>query len=490
MPPVNSESLLSDIEDLTISHPVSYHYFSAEERDAVRKNLLCWFDQEKREMPWRKPFDPEMTKEQFAQRAYEVWVSEIMLQQTQVATVIRYYNTWMEKWPTIHDLAKASLEEVNQIWAGLGYYSRAKRLLEGAQKVTAFFSGVLPPDAATLEKDIPGIGRYTAGAIASIAYNKKAALVDGNVMRVLARVRAVGGDTKSKGVIDLIWKLAEDLVPADRPGDFNQALMELGALVCTPLNPQCNACPIKYQCIALREKNAGGQIENEETEENICNFCEASGCEGWEVTRYPRKNVKKPPRDEECAVCILERRRENSSSFLLIKRPAQGLWAGLWEFPSVELSLGTATDSPPPPAKRRRRTDSLDCKKKSENGPEARAQLIGDMLSSLFGYNIMNNCARQEIGSVLHLFSHIRKVYHVEWVIIEDPTGDVEIVVEEGKNVDKQERRETRWLTREELNEAAIPTGMKKCLKAMDTMVKSKSKFKKSKDIRQFFAKK
>jgi A/G-specific adenine glycosylase len=160
------------------------------------------------------------------QRAYEVWVSEIMLQQTQVNTVIPYYERWMAKWSTVADLALATAEEVNELWSGLGYYSRASRLHAGAKLLVEKHGGTLPKDPAELKKTVPGIGPYTAGAITSIAYGVQAELVDGNVARVYSRMRAVGGDPKAKATDSLIWKLAAEAVPADRPGAYNQALME------------------------------------------------------------------------------------------------------------------------------------------------------------------------------------------------------------------------------------------------------------------------
>ncbi|XP_037005139.2 adenine DNA glycosylase isoform X4 [Artibeus jamaicensis] len=212
-----------------------------------RENLLSWYDREKRDLPWRRWAEGE---EDLDRRAYAVWVSEVMLQQTQVATVIDYYTRWMQKWPTLQDLASASLEEVNQLWAGLGYYSRGRRLQEGARKVVKELRGHVPRTAETLQRLLPGVGRYTAGAIASIAFGQVTGVVDGNVLRVLCRVRVIGADPSSTLVSQQLWSLAQQLVDPARPGDFNQAAMELGATVCTPQHPLCSQCPVQSLCRA------------------------------------------------------------------------------------------------------------------------------------------------------------------------------------------------------------------------------------------------
>lgn len=159
----------------------------------------------------------------------------------------------MEAFPTIRDLASADIEKVNSLWAGLGYYSRAKRLWEGAQKVVNELDGLLPNNAKDLEKEIPGVGRYTAGAVASIVFEQPTPVVDGNVIRVIARWRAIHADPKKAKTIDLFWDIAASIVPTNKPGDFNQALMELGARVCTPQNPDCGNCPIQTDCRAYKQ---------------------------------------------------------------------------------------------------------------------------------------------------------------------------------------------------------------------------------------------
>lgn len=195
--------------------------------------LLRWFDKNQRELPWRKTKDP-----------YAIWVSEIMLQQTQVSTVIPYWIRWMERFPTTEELARSSETEVLTFWQGLGYYSRGRNLLKGAQFVQDFG---LPASSQDWLK-VPGIGRYTAGAIASIAQNEQVPLVDGNVARVFSRLEAF--DDSFDKTLNAAWVWAEKMVPKDRPGDWNQSLMELGATICTPKAPKCEKCPIQQFCRA------------------------------------------------------------------------------------------------------------------------------------------------------------------------------------------------------------------------------------------------
>lgn len=247
-----------------------------------RSALLSWYDgvDTDRSMPWRKPFivpadysDKAELRQAQTQRAYEVFISEIMLQQTRVATVIDYWNRWMEKWPTIFDLAKANEDDVMSAWRGLGYYSRCKRILEACKIIVQHptWAGLMPEDAKELEAKIPGVGPYTAGAISSIVFGRPACMVDGNVLRVLSRQLGLLGDTKTdKVVIDLIWAAARSLVetvaveaapkgtdtekaePNNGPGRWGQALMELGSTICTP-NPDCSRCPITATCRAYQE---------------------------------------------------------------------------------------------------------------------------------------------------------------------------------------------------------------------------------------------
>ncbi len=201
--------------------------------------LLNWFAKHQRDLPWRHTKDP-----------YKIWLSEIMLQQTQVATVIPYYHRWLEKFPTLRSVARAPEDKILKTWEGLGYYSRARNFHSACKEVISKYDGKVPEDIEEIQQ-LPGIGRYTAGAILSIAYDKPSPLVDGNVIRVLSRIFAVRENPKTHP--ETFWELAESLVPKERAGDFNQALMELGATVCAPKNPSCLICPVQNFCQAKKQ---------------------------------------------------------------------------------------------------------------------------------------------------------------------------------------------------------------------------------------------
>lgn len=263
-------------------------------QDQFARDLLVWYDANKRDLPWRRrQHDP-----------YAVWVSEIMLQQTTVAAVIPFYNKWMARFPTVQSLADAPLDDVLKHWAGLGYYARARNLHKGAQTVVAKHGGQVPSDPKTLLA-LPGIGRYTAGAILSIAFNQDAPILDANVIRVLSRVHAVTGDPKtSAGTQAELWRLAEEAIPKGRAGDFNQALMELGALICEAGAPKCGSCPVSAEC---RARLLG------------------------DPTAYPQfEGVKKWLDVEDVSVAL----RNPARQVLLVQRPPElSLWGGLWELP-------------------------------------------------------------------------------------------------------------------------------------------------------------
>jgi len=210
-----------------------------------RKNLLSWFAQFQRDMPWRRTSDP-----------YRIWLSEIMLQQTRVAAAIPYYERFLERFPNVEALASAPLEEVLRLWSGLGYYSRARNLQKAAQQIVAKHNGVFPSDPAEALA-LPGVGAYTAAAILSIAYQKKLAVLDGNVARVLSRLNAVRGDLRANGKWQTLQQTAEHLLQERSPGDWNQAMMELGATLCVPRSPQCLLCPVSEFCEARKQGLTG-----------------------------------------------------------------------------------------------------------------------------------------------------------------------------------------------------------------------------------------
>lgn len=267
--------------------------------------LLAWWDAEHADLPWRRTNDP-----------YAIWVSEIMLQQTQIATVLPYYERWMARLPTVQALAAAPLDEVLKLWEGLGYYSRARNLHVAAQTVVNEWHGRLPPTAAHLQT-LKGIGRYTAGAIASIAYGEPVPVLDGNVIRVLTRLFDISNDVTSSTTKKKLWQLAAELVPAQRPGDYNQALMELGQRVCIPAQPLCLLCPLLNHCQA---RQRGTQHER--------------------PVKPPRQRT---PHYDVVAGIIWQagtQRPSPNSHFLITQRPLDGLLGGLWEFPGGKQEPG------------------------------------------------------------------------------------------------------------------------------------------------------
>lgn len=211
------------------------------EPEPDRGALLRWYDRHKRDLPWRRTRDP-----------YAIWVSEIMLQQTRVETVVPYWQRFLERFPTAGALAEASEDEVMSAWSGLGYYRRARLLHAGVREVVARYGGRVPEDADA-RRSLPGVGRYTAGAIGSIAFGREEPIVDGNVARVLTRVHGIATPLGQAATERRLWSLAEGLVAGERPGDLNQALMELGARVCTPTAPRCGECPWSRACRAHGE---------------------------------------------------------------------------------------------------------------------------------------------------------------------------------------------------------------------------------------------
>ncbi|MDF1563551.1 MAG: A/G-specific adenine glycosylase [Deltaproteobacteria bacterium] len=260
--------------------------------------LEAWFGRAARDLPWRH------RGRGAGERGYRVWVSEIMLQQTQVKTVVPYYLRWLERFPTLEALAGAREEAVLEAWAGLGYYRRARNLHRAARQVLEEQGGRLPRSAEALQA-LPGIGRYSAGAIASLAFGERSPIVDGNVARVLARLEGLAGDPRRPPLEPRLWALAGELVEAaGHPGRLNEALMELGALVCTPRSPACELCPLAAGCAAHR-----------------------SG----EPTRFPDRSPA-PRRKQALATCGLIQDRRGA---LLLARRRPGLLGGLWEPPQL-----------------------------------------------------------------------------------------------------------------------------------------------------------
>ncbi|KAF4021855.1 hypothetical protein G4228_013682 [Cervus hanglu yarkandensis] len=336
-----------------------YHLFrDVAEVTAFQESLLGWYDRKKRDLPWRRLVEGEVDLDR---RAYAVWVSEVMLQQTQVATVINYYTRWMQA------------------------------------------TGV----------------------------------VDGNVIRVLCRVRAIGAEPSSSLVSQHLWSLAQQLVDPARPGDFNQAAMELGAIVCTPQRPLCSHCPVQNLCRARQRvereqlsasQSLPGSCDLEECAPNTgqCLLC-APPTEPWDqtlgVTNFPRKASRKPPREEYSAICVLEQPKAlGDARILLVQRPNSGLLAGLWEFPSVNVNA-------------------------EASGQHQREALLQELQSWV---GSLPDTRLQHLGQVVHTFSHIKMTYQVYGLALEEHTPVT--IVPPG----------ARWLTREDFHTAAVSTAMKK----------------------------
>lgn len=261
-------------------------------------HLLRWFRQSARDLPWRASRDP-----------YAIWVSEVMLQQTQVATVIPYFERFLVAFPTLVALAAAPEQAVLKLWEGLGYYRRARDLHRAARVLVAEHGGQLPNDPDAF-RSLPGVGRYTVGAVLSQAFDRRLPIVDANVQRVLCRFFACAEDPKSKAVRDWAWSTAESLLPRQDVGAFNQALMELGQSVCTPRSPACLLCPVAAGCLA-RARGAQDVL--------------------------PVKSVKAPPALVHEAAVVVQR----GLDVLLVQRPSSARrWANMWEFPHAERAEG------------------------------------------------------------------------------------------------------------------------------------------------------
>jgi A/G-specific adenine glycosylase len=262
---------------------------------AFQNDLISWFKAEQRDLPWRKDQDP-----------YKVWVSEIMLQQTRVDTVIPYFNRFIDWFPTIEALAEAEEDKVLKAWEGLGYYSRVRNLQSAVREVKEKYGGEVPSTPEEIST-LKGVGPYTAGAILSIAYGVPEPAVDGNVMRVLSRILLIWDDIAKASSRKVFEKAVRELISHEDPSAFNQALMELGALICTPTSPSCLLCPVRDHCQAFYE---GVQQE------------------------LPVKTKKVKTRDVQLATVIL---KDENNRVLIHKRPENGLLANLWEYPTVEL---------------------------------------------------------------------------------------------------------------------------------------------------------
>lgn len=301
---------------------------------AVHQALIAWFEANKADLPWRRTRDP-----------YSIWVSEIMLQQTQVSTVVPYFERFLARFPTLQDLAAAPLDAVLKHWEGLGYYSRARNLHRAAQHIMSFHKGRVPEQLPELLA-LPGVGRYTAGAIASLAFGADLPVLDGNVIRILTRLLDLPDDVRLPATQQRLWQLAEALLPAGRAGTWNEALMELGRRICTPKTPACEICAIAQHCVA-RAHNT-------------------------QHLRPVKSPAARTPHYDVTAAVI----RGADDRLLIAQRPAEGMLGGLWEFPGG----------------------------KREPGESLQACLVREIAEEL---GIVIAVGRQ-IGTVRHAYTHFR----------------------------------------------------------------------------------
>ncbi|WP_210367401.1 A/G-specific adenine glycosylase [Bacillus sp. REN3] len=347
---------------------------------SFQDDLISWFSAEQRELPWRQDKDP-----------YKVWVSEIMLQQTRVDTVIPYFTRFLEKFPTIDALAEADEDKVLKAWEGLGYYSRVRNLQAAVREVQEKYGGKVP-DTPKEISSLKGVGPYTAGAILSIAYGKPEPAVDGNVMRVLSRILLIWEDIAKPSSRKVFEQAVREIISHENPSYFNQAMMELGALICTPTSPSCLLCPVMDHCNAFHE---GVQDQ------------------------LPVKTKKKKQRNVQLAAGVFT---NEEGKILIRKRPGTGLLANLWEFPSVELSLGF-----------RRQRDELAEHFEEHYGIRPK---VGD-----------------SIGQIDHVFSHL--VWNIQ-------------AYKGAFEGDISETSRLKLVTDEEIGEYAFPVPYQKMLKQYD----------------------
>ncbi|WP_064093943.1 A/G-specific adenine glycosylase [Rossellomorea aquimaris] len=303
-------------------------------REEFQEDLISWFSREQRDLPWRKDQNP-----------YKVWVSEIMLQQTRVDTVIPYFNRFLEKFPSIEALAHADEEEVLKAWEGLGYYSRVRNLQTAVKEVNEKYEGIVPNTPKEISA-LKGVGPYTAGAILSIAYGKPEPAVDGNVMRVFSRILSIWIDIAKPSSRKVFEEAVRALISEENPSYFNQALMELGALICTPTSPSCLLCPVREHCQGFQE---GVQSD------------------------LPVKTKKKSARKLNMAAAVLF---TEDNRVVIHKRPSKGLLANLWEFPNFEVG----------------------------NSSSGRKQLLQNIVDE---YKVDCSLKTGVITKIQHVFSHI-----------------------------------------------------------------------------------
>lgn len=316
--------------------------------------FIDWYQKNRRNLPWRQTQDP-----------YFIWISEIMLQQTRVDTVIDYFYRFTAKYPTIASLAQSDEQELLKVWEGLGYYSRARNLKKAAQQIMTEFDGVFPTDIAAIGS-LKGIGPYTAGAIASIAFQKAEPAIDGNAMRVVSRLYGIDADIAKPASRKIFDQVLRRLIPLSAPGDFNQALMDLGSGICTPKNPDCESCPLKNFCFAYQT----GQQE-----------------------KYPVKTKAAKPKDFYYFATAIT---NANGEYLLTQRADEGLLAKMWTFPLIEVSRESFEFAQKNFGKQ---ADVLDLFSVAEDVP------LPELLSKDVVWQ------KRHLGEIKHIFSHLK--WHV-----------------------------------------------------------------------------
>lgn len=430
-------------------HPCRIHRIPMEESAHIRAKLLTWYDANRRALPWRgdpPPYDRESppAAETAKVTPYETWVSEVMCQQTRVETVVPYFLRWLERFPTVQALAEASADEVNAAWAGLGFYRRARLLHQGAKDIVDAHGGIFPDTAEAL-RGISGIGEYTSGAVASIAFGELSPCVDGNVLRVSSRLGCVMENPKSKALRDYSKDLMTALVNCSRPGDVNQAVMELGATVCVPSGaPKCSECPVEAHCLARHYESAGSAAAADpkysvdlEDGAAACEICAGGAADGVGSARdLPLRAPKKQPRLQVFAVCVSMARREEGGewAYRMRRRPGDGLLAGQYEFPCEMLAEQSA------------KAKALGAEEESALRDEAGAKEADAVESLRLGDEPI-----ARVGEVQHLFSHLRHEMRVY----------VEVVAEAA------DQGGCEWISEDDMRSVGITTGMKKVLKLL-----------------------
>lgn len=362
--------------------------WTQEKIESFQDDLLAWYHHEKRDLPWRESTDP-----------YRVWVSEIMLQQTQVVTVIPYFNRFMEWFPTIEDLANAEEDKLLKAWEGLGYYSRVRNMQHAAKEMVETFNGKMPQ---TIEDilSLKGIGPYTGGAIGSIAFSLPEPAIDGNVMRVYSRLFCLSDDIalpKTRKVFD---KYVRETMSQTEPGDFNQALMDLGATICTPTKPSCETCPIKHYCEAKKTDTASS---------------------------YPVKKKKEKAKPLYYVADVI---RNKTGAFLLEKRPEDGLLSNMWTFPMRDVTK-----------------EDYDRLVASYDSVEKKELQVAEQLS-LYEEEKIDIKEKQLLGIVTHIFSH--RKWHV--LVVEDLLRDT----------DREMLEKQKWVYQEEFDQYVFPKPQQK----------------------------